>query len=72
MAKLKVRVIADIWDEDAERIPSGSIVSLEIPIASKFIKSGNVEIVVPDDEPAKRSRKVDEPAVVETTDETNV
>jgi len=53
MAKLKVEVKADIWDEDGERIPAGTILDLEHKLAAKFIRSGNVELVV-EEEPKKR------------------
>lgn len=54
MAKLKVEIIADIWDEDGDRVPKGTVLDLEHNIAAKFIKSGNAEIVV--EEAPKRGR----------------
>lgn len=54
MAKLKVEVLNDIWDEDGDRIPKGTVIDMEHNLAAKFIKSGNVDIVV--EEAPKRGR----------------
>lgn len=48
MAKLKVEILADIWNEDGERVPKGMVLDLDHNVAAKFIKSGNAEIVVED------------------------